>query len=210
MTDLTPQPLYPAFMTASTRLSSGESIAMRPLEADDAARLGDYFRSLSAETRARYGPHPFDQETADVICARIATDDVLRIIATVTTDGGTRIIGYFLLKLGVWESDSKRYDALGIPLDPDTDCTLAPSVSDDYQNQGLGSILMRHVLQIALRIGRKRVVLWGGVQATNARAVHFYTKSGFRKVGEFFNDKPNDDMILDLPHDSQPQEPDRP
>jgi ribosomal protein S18 acetylase RimI-like enzyme len=190
--------VLPTFLTASARLRSGEEITLRPLHSDDATRLGDYFRSLSAETRSRYGPHPFDQETADAICAGLATDDVLRITATVATGTETRIIGYFLLKRGVWEDDSKRYEQLGIPLNPETDCTLAPSVSDDYQNQGIGSILMSHVLQIAPRIGRRRVVLWGGVQATNVRAVHFYTKSGFRKVGEFFTDKPNFDMILDL------------
>jgi len=205
MTYLTPELSTPAFMGASARLRSGEPITLRPLQPDDAIRLGDYFRSLSAETRARYGPHPFDQETANAICARIATDDVLRITAIVAQDADTRIIGYFLLKRGVWEGDSKRYEALGIPLASATDCTLAPSVSDDYQNLGLGSILMGHVLQIARRIGRKRMVLWGGVQATNSRAVHFYTKAGFRKVGEFFNDKPNLDMILDLGRETAEQ-----
>jgi diamine N-acetyltransferase len=41
-------------------------------------------------------------------------------------------------------------------------------------------------------------MLWMGVQATNERAVHFYTKWGFHKVGEFYTDKNNYDMILDL------------
>ena len=80
------------------------------------------------------------------------------------------------------------------------DCTLAPSVADDYQSKGLGSVLMRRLVEIAREIGRTRMVLWGGTQATNDRAVHFYHKHGFTTVGEFqeppgFN---NYDMILDL------------
>ena len=45
----------------------------------------------------------------------------------------------------------------------------------------------------------KQVLLWGGVQATNARAVHFYEKHGFKNIGSFWHDgKDNYDMVLDL------------
>ena len=187
-----------AFLTAVATLRSGEPITMRPLQAGDSARFGDYLCGLSAATRARYGPHAFDQETADAICATLNPTELLRMVATVRGEGDERIISYVLLKLGVLEVDRQRYEALGIPLDPDTDSTLAPSVADDYQNQGVGSLMMQHILHCARQLGRRRVVLWCGVQATNDRAVHFYTKSGFRKVGEFFTDKNNDDMILEL------------
>jgi hypothetical protein len=43
------------------------------------------------------------------------------------------------------------------------------------------------------------MVLWGGVQERNLRGVHYYTRWGFRKVGEFWTDKNNHDMIADLP-----------
>ncbi len=190
----------PEYLTATALLRSGEPITMRPLRPDDSARFGDYLLGLSAATRARYGPHPFDQATADAICAALDPADMLRMVATVEQDGAERIIAYVLLKLGVLEPDQKRYQALNLPLDPTTDCTLAPSVADAYQDQGVGSLMMRHVLNAASRLGRKRVVLWYGVQATNARAIHFYSKWGFHKVGEFYTDKNNFDMILDLPY----------
>ncbi len=38
----------------------------------------------------------------------------------------------------------------------------------------------------------------GGVQETNLRGIHFYTKAGFVKVGEFYTDKNNWDMLVEL------------
>jgi diamine N-acetyltransferase len=103
------------------------------------------------------------------------------------------------VKLGVWESDSKRYTALGIPLEGNTDCTLAPSVSDNNQSHGIGSVMMQYILMHVKDLGWRRMALWGGVQALNDRAVHFYTKHGFVKVNEFVcDDLLNYDMILNL------------
>lgn len=113
---------------------------------------------------------------------------------------GERIIAYFILILGIRDDDAQRYLKLNLPLDAATDCTLAPSVADEYQSQGLGSVLMRQLIVLSRQLGRRRMVLWGGTQATNDRAIRFYHKHGFRTVGEFqeplgFN---NYDMIMDL------------
>jgi len=188
----------PEFLTTTARLRAGEPLTLRPLHPDDADRLASYFSGLSADTRARYGPHPFDEQTARAICASLDPMDVLRMVASISNDGEEGLIAYALLKLGILEPDRQRYEKLGIRLDPESDGTLAPSVADDYQNQGVGSRMMQHILEVAPRLGRRRIVLWYGVQATNERAVHFYTKWGFRKVGEFYTDKNNYDMILDL------------
>ncbi|MCX6379210.1 MAG: GNAT family N-acetyltransferase [Armatimonadetes bacterium] len=180
-------------------LPSGEPVTLRPLQSDDSERFTEYVLNLSAETKSRYGPHPFDRATAEAICETLNPKEMLRMVATVSHNGEERIIAYVLLKMSVLDGDRKRYEILGIPLHSETDCTLAPSVADDYQNQGVGSVMMRHLLNLAPQLGRQRIVLWGGVQAPNERAVHFYTRWGFRKVGEFLTDKNNYDMILDLP-----------
>ena len=84
-------------------------------------------------------------------------------------------------------------------LHDETDCTLAPSVADAYQSQGLGSLMMQHLLGLLPRLGRQRMLLWGGVRADNPRAVHFYTKFGFQRVGDFEAGGTNNyDMIADL------------
>jgi GNAT superfamily N-acetyltransferase len=178
----------------------GHLLEFRVVRPDDAIILGDYYLSLSEDTKRRYGPHAFDRETAERLCATTDPQDTLRMIAIDRGVTTSRVIAYFILILGIRADDTARYEKLGIPLNAKLDCTFAPSVADEYQSKGLGSVLMRQLMKIAREVGRTRMVLWGGTQATNERAIHFYHKHGFRTVGEFqeplgFN---NYDMILDL------------
>lgn len=198
MPTLSPDSPLPDYLTTQTITRTGEPLLIRPLQAEDAERLGVYFAGLSPESRSRYGPHAFDQETADAICANLEPHAMLRFVGVLSSEAEGDFVAYVLLRDGVLKGDSERYEKLGIPLHPETDCTLAPSVRDGYQNRGVGSLMMNHVLDSAKRLGYRRVVLWGGVQSTNLRAVHLYQKFGFVKVGEFYNGKDNDDMILDL------------
>ncbi|MCC7264054.1 MAG: GNAT family N-acetyltransferase [Candidatus Latescibacteria bacterium] len=189
----------PALISKPIQLSSGEPALLRPLQRDDAHRLGPYFINLSAETRRLYAPHAFDQETADRICAELDSSQALRLLATRGSGAAEEVIGYFILVFGVHEGDRKRYEQLGIGLDGTTDCTLAPSVADVYQSTGLGSIMLEHLYQIARNCGRKRMVLWGGVRQDNPRAVHFYRRFGFVEKGQFpAGGVDNYDMIAPL------------
>ena len=167
----------------ATRLAlpSGVAVMFRPLLPEDSQLLGDYFQSLSAETRQRFGPHPLDRSTADQLCATLNYAEVLRLIV-VTTD---QVIAYFILQLSVTEHEQRRYAERGLSLDPATDCTCAPCVADAYQAQGVGSAVMPLVVDVARRLGRRWLVLLGGTQASNQRALHFYRKHGFQTVGTF-------------------------
>lgn len=184
-------------LVAIAPLPTGEMLHMRALASGDAVLLGDYLSGLSGQTRSFWGPHRFDHATANAICAGLANDPVLRLVGSLEGEGGA-LAAYFLLHLGVRESDGKRYAALGIPLHPSTDASLAPSVADRCQNRGVGGVMMAHTAAVARRLGRERIVLWDGVQARNARGIRFYRRSGFEKVGEFATDIPNHDMILRL------------
>ena len=189
----------PDLVSSSGVLASGQRVYFRPLRGDQAAELGAYFTGLSQATRRVYGPHPFDQETANGFCAALASARTLRMLAWVEEEGVECIVAYFVVELGVRAGDRRRYEALDLALHDKTDCTLAPSVVDAYQSQGLGSLMMQHLLRLLPRLGRQRLLLWGGVRADNPRAVHFYTKFGFRRVGEFqAGDTNNYDMIADL------------
>lgn len=43
------------------------------------------------------------------------------------------------------------------------------------------------------------MLLWGGVQATNERAIRYYTRNGFEPVGRFWhNGKDNLDRVKAL------------
>lgn len=192
--------LDPQTISTMAMLPTGEQAQLRPLTPNDAAILGVYFLSLSEDTKRRYGPHPFDQATADKLCAEVDNSKVIRMLATVPHQNGERVIAYFILVMGVDPDEIERYTQLGIALDSKTDCTLAPSVADDYQDKGVGSLVLRHVFNTARQLGKTRMVLMGGTQGTNARGIHFYKKHGFVGVGDFeepvgFN---NHDMIADL------------
>lgn len=198
---------HPDWATDHITLRTGEAITLRPLRSEDAEILGVYFLGLSPTTRSFYGPHRFDQATADDLCASVDSADALRMLACSEVSGATRVIGYFISVMGIKESDTKRFADLGITLDAENDCTLAPSVADDYQNTGLGSLMMVHVLSVLRKCEKRRLLLMGGVQERNARAAHFYVKHGFQKVGEFKTNSTIDgqsvqinnyDMILDL------------
>ncbi|NKB72420.1 MAG: GNAT family N-acetyltransferase [Candidatus Latescibacteria bacterium] len=189
----------PDQIAAEKVLASGQAVSLRPLQADQAAALGAYFTALSPASRRVYGPHPFEQETADDFCAQLDSARTLRLLAWTDVGGGEEVVAYFIVELGVRQGDRQRYDKLGLELDENTDCTLAPSVVDAYQSQGLGSLMMVHLLEVLPRLGRRRLLLWGGVRADNPRAVHFYRKFGFRPVGEFAAGGTNNyDMIVDL------------
>ena len=189
----------PELVSSSEVLTSGQRVYLRPLRGDQAAELGAYFTGLSQATRRVYGPHPFDQETADGFCAALDSAHTLRMLAWIEEEEVERIVAYFVVELGVRAGDRRRYDALGLALHDATDCTLAPSVADAYQSQGLGSLMMQHLLGLLPRLGRQRMLLWGGVRADNPRAFYFYTKFGFRRVGDFEAGGTNNyDMVADL------------
>ena len=59
--------------------------------------------------------------------------------------------------------------------------------------------MMQHLLGLLPRLGCQRMLLWAACARDNPRAVHFYTKFGFRRVGDFEAGGTNNyDMIADL------------
>ena len=90
---------------------------LRPLRPDDAPMLGRYFLGLSRETVRLYGPHPFDQQTANRLCADLDSSHTLRMLGIVDGEAGAEIIAYFIVHFGVYESDARRYQERGMALD---------------------------------------------------------------------------------------------
>jgi GNAT superfamily N-acetyltransferase len=178
-------------------LLDGEHVILRLLLPGDGELLGRYFEGLSEETRRRFGPHPLTTGEAQDLCARIDRHSALRFVALLP---GTapQIIAYFILMLSAGEPETARYKEYGIQLDNAADCAFAPSVADAYQSRGLGSLLMPHIIEVARRMGKRALVLMGGTQSTNTRAVGFYEKFGFERVGSYFTEIENYDMILRL------------
>jgi diamine N-acetyltransferase len=109
------------------------------------------------------------------------------------------IIAYMLFKQGMLYWDEKRYTERGQHFNYSTTVTYAPSVADDFQNTGLGSRMYQQIENELKRKGIQHIVLWGGVQSGNERAVSFYKKFGYQVMGSFwFEEKDNLDMMKQL------------
>jgi len=171
-------------------MQDGTKVVLRPLKPADERALGDYFLSLSEETKRFFGPHPFDCKTAKKLCKEINEVSILRLIAVSVN----KIVGYFILLPGMSQSSKKRYGNLN----EKEVCSIAPSVTDKFQSKGLGTEMMLYTINIARRLERKKMILSGGVQARNLRAIHFYKKFGFKIVREFQTERKNYDMAFDL------------
>jgi ribosomal protein S18 acetylase RimI-like enzyme len=179
-----------------------EAFVLRPLQADDVLRLTGYFEGLSEATRGFFAPHEFTGEVARALCEDLGGQNTLRIVA-VTCGDEPRIVGYFILQLGLRPQEHARFGTHGMMLADETSCAVAPSVVDACQNVGLGSSMMRHVIDIARRTGRDRMILIGGVGKANARGVHFYEKFGFGKVGPDDPTSEKDDLVLSIDPDEE-------
>lgn len=74
------------------------------------------------------------------------------------------------------------------------------SVLEEAQNQGIASMLMKHVLKMAVERGIVACTL--EVRVGNSKAIHIYKKFGFQEVGirPGFYEKPREDAMIMWKH----------
>lgn len=173
-------------------LKNNKEVIVRDLLPGDNENLLFYFNSLSPETKSRFGPHLFDKLTIDWLCSPQSNDHVKLIACDVSS---LKIIAYSIVRLYIVEHEMPRLQTYGINPNHQTDCTFAPSIADAYQAIGLGKIMFGKIEEKLKNLGKKRIVLWGGVQSDNDLAVNYYIKLGFTILGEFWYNGKNFDMI---------------
>ena len=176
-------------------LPNGESLLLRPMQPDDGDRLGAFFDSLSDQTRQRFGPHPLTAEHAIVLCDNLNASHCLRLLAVTNAQ---QVVGYFICDHRIPLQESKRYHQKGIGLETGQDLVFAPCVADAYQNRGLASAAMPVIIDYFKQQHKRALVLLGGTQQPNHRAVHFYRKFGFVEQGGYQTEVYNLDMWLPL------------
>ena len=174
-------------------IKDGRRIQLGRLTPLDYQDLESYLQQLSPETRQRFGPHRFD--LSSIIEQYINPGSYLGFIARDEDSGA--IIAYSILKKGFLEHERERLQSYGLATDHHNDYTFAPSVSDAWQGKGVGQYVFRHICNELSLMGAQRIILWGGVQCSNERAVHYYLKNGFRVLGMFEYNGRNYDMILE-------------
>lgn len=178
------------------QLPDGRTGVIRSLIENDKESLYHYLQNLSTESRSRFGPHPFDQPTINYICEH-PDKNIQRYIAV--DESTSSIAAYMLIQQGMIEADQQRYAQRDQFFDPNTTATYAPSVADDWQSSGLGTAMLNVIENELKNRGMRHIILWGGVQATNLKAVNFYKKNGYQIIASFWHDhKDNYDMTKEL------------
>ncbi len=166
-------------------------ITIRKFQPSDNDQLVGYFSWLSEETKSRFGPHRFDKQSI----ADIYSDH--RSLGYVAIDNlKDEIVAYAIVRIGFLEHDRDRLESYGLILDTETDATIAPSVADEWQSCGIGNCMFHIILEDLKSKGIQRIILWGGVQCSNEKAVNYYKRNNFRILGEFEYHGTNYDMIL--------------
>jgi GNAT superfamily N-acetyltransferase len=148
---------------------------------------------LNPETKKRFAPHPFDHQSILQLHASSAVYKLF--LATLASNN--EVIAYFIIRYGWLEYEAPRLGSYGLS-EETRDITLAPSVADTWQGKGIGTGMFRFLLQQLSSRNPIRIMLWGGVQSSNLRALSFYSKLGFRTLGSFQHQGENLDMILEL------------
>ncbi len=167
------------------------NLICRKARPSDSEALTNYLEQLSVNSRSRFGPHPFDNKTVDLICNK----NYKGYRAYICLDMND-IVGYIVVVKGYIEGDRERYSNYSIQYNKETDFTLAPSVADKYQSKGVGTKLYLFVENELIKKGTQKIILWGGVQLSNKKAVRFYQKQKFKVLGEFrHNNMDNLDMV---------------
>lgn len=161
---------------------------------EDAAALVDYAAQMSPEARLQFAPHSF---TLQGIWQ--CYQSYPRHTGWIAREPGhSNIAGYFIVKHGIPLHDLLRYQQYGIQPHLHTDFLLAPSVAGLWQGKGLAQQLLDACRSFCQQNQAKRLLLWGGVQNNNERAIAFYRKNGFEPIGQFEHQGQNTDMMLVL------------
>lgn len=173
---------------------NNRQVLLRNLSLYDIDNLFHYLQDFSSETKNRFGPHLFDKNSITAFYNDSADRIGYVAVDTETND----LIAYSIIKIGFLEHDRTRLELYGLTLDNKHDCTFAPSVADAWQGCGIGSQLFNYIITDLKSKAISRVILWGGVQVTNERAVAYYRKLGFKTLGLFQYNGENYDMSFDI------------
>jgi putative acetyltransferase len=159
---------YPSEWETVFTAKNGNKIVFRPEQSGDTEMLWEMFSTLSEESASNLLP-PFTRERVEIWTNNINYDEVLAIVAVIEEKNEQRIIGSASLKFNQQET-LKHKAELGI------------TIHDDYQNMGIGTALLKHLISIARMKNLKKIYLH--VSTANDRAINMYKKAGFKVEGK--------------------------
>ena len=157
--------MYPSDYIENVTLRDGTQVTIRPIRSDDAPRLQVTFNRLSSQTIYLRFFETFKKlsDKQAKYFANVDYQERMALVAEVKEAGEDSIIAV------------ARYDMLS-----DSEPGVAESaivVRDDYQNRGLGTIIMIRLLNYAREHGVASFL--ATIHASNARIMNFVKRSGF-------------------------------
>ena len=163
---------------------------VRLLTAEDFPMVLSYLQAFDAQTARFFAPHPSDLRSIQAFY-----EDPLHRGWCAVDEASGSLTGYAILRLDITMHDRERMAGYGFRLDSRIDASFAPSVAMVARGTGLADALWLRVLQDAMDHGRRRIFLWGGVKMENQRAMRFYERLGFIRIGDFHHEGENIDMV---------------
>ena len=164
---------YPSEWEIVFTAKNGKKVDFRPKQSGDTEMLWKMFSTLSEKSLSNLVP-PFTRERIESWTSNINYDEVLTIVAVIKEKNEQRIVGLTSLKFNPQEIFRHKAE-------------LSITVHDDYQNMGLGTAMLKHLLDIAKMKKLRKV--WLHVNTDNYRAVHVYKKAGFEIEGKLCKER---------------------
>ncbi|PVX24200.1 MAG: hypothetical protein CW691_08305 [Candidatus Bathyarchaeum sp.] len=163
---------YPSEWQTEFTDKNGKKVVFRPEQSSDLEMLWEMFSTLSKESASNLLP-PFTRERVEGWTSNIDYNEVLTIVAVVDEENMQRIIGSASLKFNKPQALAHKAE-------------LAITVHDNYQNVGIGTALLEHLIGIART--KKLTKLHLDVSTTNERAIHVYKSAGFSIEAKLCNE----------------------
>ncbi len=158
-----PEIEYPQDLERHVTMQDGTRILLRPIRSSDVTMKQHLFYSLSKESVTKRYLGSIKSMPLRRVWPSVTVDydNEMSIVATVTEEGSEVIVGIGSYSR-VPHSDSAE---------------VAFVVSDDWQNKGLGTILLNFLLEIARNRDLSTLTAW--VLIDNARMMHIFKKCGY-------------------------------
>jgi GNAT superfamily N-acetyltransferase len=154
---------YPADLIDVLSLAGGRRVVVRPVLPQDEAVTAEFFGSLPGHARYDRFMSPMRNLPPDLIKRFTNVDycDHLALVAEVFEDGRETVVAEARYARGHDRSAAE----------------FAVSVAEDWQGQGLASLLLGKLLHRAASAGVRRMT--GETLATNDKMLHLARKAGF-------------------------------
>jgi acetyltransferase len=154
---------YPAHLVQRLRLKDGTWVTIRPIRPEDAVIEQEFVRRLSDESRYNRFMDTV-RELSPQMLSHFTQVDYDRHMALIVVTGQDEAGIQIAVARYIADDDRQR-------------CEFAIVVADDWQQKGLGALLMQALIAAARSAGMR--VLYGDVLASNHKMLRLMGKMGF-------------------------------